>query len=658
MVSDRFPVASFVVHVPPERVFEIACATDPSLFRGDQRTRRTPENFFTSRSSGLLRAAAGQATYLLPPDQLRRFRGRTRLYYALGAYRGIAGEDPQFTVLPDAMDHIPSIRISPDFTGKTLDRGRLRDAPHDARYGAAGPALLWGGDLLAARPAVKSHSEEYDDGYPKDLWRGRAPEDPRDPPDRADPSDAALAREPEGFEDTPDARAFGRSTSNMESYGETYGGRCTSCARGAEANVEPAGYEDAPALRKAGLFGTHGGTAEAPRPGFGAPALDEPDGYEDAPHVARSGAHVQRFGSQQPVQEPDGYEDAPDAARRKHQRYGAPQAPSTAAQPSAAAPGSTPPGPTTGVDDGYESGDDPEGELGVEGEAVATDPNASPLTIRKKFEIILPALLLASGHDRYAAIDADSEFSNPSHPAYMKMHFGLHWGVAQFNQRSGALGRVLIACQRRDTLAFRQTFGNDADRLLQVTNASDPESRLASVGGAVLWQEPWLGRFRAAGRVPAFQAAQNEVAIEGSFDPNIGFAAALDLDTDRALGMLFDRSIDMGLIGARKWIIQAVSPIKTDTDRDKALAALGFSSLEAFQGTIVGLTAGSGFGPKTHAALLGKLKAAGAKSPFPIPDTKDMLDRMVAAARGRRFEQRIASLRNSPQYTDAVQPLW
>src|SRR5262245_33990248 len=91
MVSDRFPVASFVVHVPPTRLFEIACATDPTLFRGDQRHRRSPENFFTSRGGGLLRAAAGQATYLVPSDALKRFAGRQRLYFALGAYGSVRG---------------------------------------------------------------------------------------------------------------------------------------------------------------------------------------------------------------------------------------------------------------------------------------------------------------------------------------------------------------------------------------------------------------------------------------------------------------------------------------------------------------------------------------------------------------------------------------
>src|SRR6185436_127413 len=75
-ISDRFPVASFVVNVPSNRLFEIVCTTDPQLLRAEYRGRRSAQNFFTSRSGGLLRAPAGHATYLVPADQLKRFAGR------------------------------------------------------------------------------------------------------------------------------------------------------------------------------------------------------------------------------------------------------------------------------------------------------------------------------------------------------------------------------------------------------------------------------------------------------------------------------------------------------------------------------------------------------------------------------------------------------
>jgi hypothetical protein len=57
-ISERFPVASFVVTVPPDRYFEVACATDPRLFRAENRHARRATNFATSRLGGLLRAPA------------------------------------------------------------------------------------------------------------------------------------------------------------------------------------------------------------------------------------------------------------------------------------------------------------------------------------------------------------------------------------------------------------------------------------------------------------------------------------------------------------------------------------------------------------------------------------------------------------------------
>ena len=50
-ISDRFPVASFVVNLPPNRLFEIVCTTDPQLLSPEYRGRRDAQNFFTCRDS-------------------------------------------------------------------------------------------------------------------------------------------------------------------------------------------------------------------------------------------------------------------------------------------------------------------------------------------------------------------------------------------------------------------------------------------------------------------------------------------------------------------------------------------------------------------------------------------------------------------------------
>jgi hypothetical protein len=184
-ISERFPVVSFVVTVPPDRYFEVACATDPRLFRAENKHARRVTNFATSRMAGLLRAPAGQATYIIPPQQLRRFAGAQRLYYAVAAFRGPRNEDPLLTV-NERLERTPSIQISPDFTGRSLDRGRIGKA--DARYGSAdGVALGWGGDdVLVAKtpparrigqadPDLSTEIQEdpsylYDDGFDAALW--------------------------------------------------------------------------------------------------------------------------------------------------------------------------------------------------------------------------------------------------------------------------------------------------------------------------------------------------------------------------------------------------------------------------------------------------------------------------------------------------------
>src|SRR5688572_78250 len=72
-LSDRFPVASFLVRVPSHRVFEVACATDPRLFQPAFGAWRTPATFFSSAWDGLLRGGNDHRVFLLPADQLQRF---------------------------------------------------------------------------------------------------------------------------------------------------------------------------------------------------------------------------------------------------------------------------------------------------------------------------------------------------------------------------------------------------------------------------------------------------------------------------------------------------------------------------------------------------------------------------------------------------------
>lgn len=285
-ISERFPVASFVVNVPPDRYFEIACATDPRLFRGDHAHRRTVANFATSRAGGLLRAPAGQATYIIPPSQLRRFAGAPRLYYALGSYAGARNESPVMTLAMDRVERAPSIQIAPDFTGRSLDRGRIGQA--DARYGAPAAPLVWGGDDLGTRPAsgarlgnptgaaMQSDDDPpYDDGFDAALWTEAQHDPDADNDDDTDGNDLDV-----------DAMMTGDQDEGGEAYGSR--GKRKRGKRGKRGAGEPAGYEDA---------------VEAAR-------YREPDGYEDGAALGRASYGGARLGGAA-LGEPDGHEDLP-----------------------------------------------------------------------------------------------------------------------------------------------------------------------------------------------------------------------------------------------------------------------------------------------------------------------------------------------------------
>lgn len=645
-ISDRFPVASFAVSVPPSRLFEIVCATDPQLLKPEYRGKRTVENFFTSRTAGLLRAPAGQATYLVPPEQLRRFAGRPRLYFALASYGSQRGDDPSLSVGLAQVEHAPSIMLSADFTGRTLDRTKFRGAPPDGRYGAAKALLTWGGDAFAAPAPSAPAARDYDDGFSPELWKGRGDEDSGgDEPqlpwnDPSDPSDPPEPDPSEQYEEMGHSEAYGRRTPRRAAAGTP-----APAPVGASASTaEPAGFEDAVALRSSrARYGTaHAHTCTrcsdpSARHHPVGQVAGEPPGAEDARQLHRygGGRRIDTYGGRY------GYGAGPGDLQAS-----APPVP-------AMMPTMTPamPPPARGAVDDEWREDDSELDL----PSVATDGAGDALTIRRKFEIVMPVLLRESGEDRYSAVAGSIEYDDPTHAAYQRIHYGVHWGIASFNQRSGALGQVLRACEKRDGARFAQHFGASVvEQLLAVTNAPSPDARLAPVGGALLWSPSWLELFRRAGEIAPFQAAQNEVAIERYVDRNLGFVAALGLLTDRGLAMVFDRALGMGIAGARAWILAAISPLSDDGKVQQAVQALRHADLAAFQNA-AGLPASGRLGTQTHAALLGALRGLGDRAPVRVPAPAEMLDRLAAAAAGRRFERRVRDLRSAAAYTDAVQ---
>ncbi|HWB80263.1 MAG TPA: trypsin-like serine protease [Nannocystaceae bacterium] len=149
-ITDRLPVASFVVRTPRNRWFEVACASDPRLFHPAYAGHRTPSNFYTSRQDGVMQNANGDTTWLMPASTLRRFAGKDRIYYALASYGGRGGEDPRFSIAPTALDRVPSIALV-GFTGRTLAPGARGNRTSGVAYGGGDRwQPRWGGDFAIA----------------------------------------------------------------------------------------------------------------------------------------------------------------------------------------------------------------------------------------------------------------------------------------------------------------------------------------------------------------------------------------------------------------------------------------------------------------------------------------------------------------------------
>jgi hypothetical protein len=611
LVSERFPVASFVVEVPPERCFELACATDPALFHPTNQPQRTAKNFWTSRFGGLMRAPAGRATYLLPPEQLRHFAGAPRLYYALGTYGGVNGERPQFSIQASQPERIPYIRIAPDFTGRSLDRRRLEGvAVGDHRYGRKAHDLVWGGDLLER--AAPAHS-----------WRG-APGDgagvvAADGATAVLPAPAPSVRAPAAAPDL----LFADEPSGCEHPDELATSDHAPVALDVDDGQEPYGRQRSPRRMPSAPVPT----ANATRP------------------VARSYAAAA---------------SSPTYGRRGP-RYGSADEVGEASETATAWADHDP--DFSDDDDGHATHDD-DGQLALGSagrRAMAHKLATNELDLAEKFRIVQLVAEFESGlqagdldqpqrrERAYGAVNANTDGA------------GLSWGLIQFTQSGGALGDVLSAAEQRDPAQFAAVFGDDSQALLATTGAATSSERMQPVAGANLWEAPWIARFRAAGAVAACQAAQNQVAIERYFDPLLAFADWLGFDSERALTMLYDRGVQQGLGRGPAWIMAAAGPIRSERqDLPRALLALGHADLRAFQRSVPGLTVDGRFGAKSHAALTAALRDLGSASPFTVNSRDEMLSLMVTAAAdesevaGTAFAEAQTALAAAPQRQDLI----
>jgi hypothetical protein len=641
----------------------------------------------------------------------------TELYYTLIAYRGADGSGPVFTQGPQALpSSAPSVSIAPNFTGQTLSAVLGISTDRLRRVSEGSAALGWGAAAGAAagnngRGALvdaDGDMGEGEDGY--SVARGLS--DAGDYTDAGDYSGdgdysgaqehshahGGQTQEPQDGYEFNNTQGGGRAA--QQSYDDAYGDEGEAFGHGdAGDDIDYSdGFEEhgpAQSQQASALESTFPAGVNEPEALYG----EEADGYdkaslahhddedqydfaselsvEDEPKTARAYSSddyaysAQSAGAYHPNGNGNGHVhhagqlaahglDAPDF--NYEQQFDVGGAEEGVYQPGGKG--------NYGQAESYGQGAAFYGDEGdvdyqaLDAPAAAVAPQ--PLTIEAKRRTIERVARFESGSAGYKAINADGEYEGrfgTDHPAYHRYHVGLSYGNVQFTQDGGGLGRLLAMMRERDARAFSDIFGADADELVRVTNAPGPASkdvpggrsaRVQPVGGADLWAQPWRARFERAGDHPPFQAAQNELASLAYLDPMLKFAKWLGLDTDRALTLVIDRAIQMGVGGARRWIIGAVGPVQTSALRQQALAALGKPDLRTFQSSVPGLQADGQWGAMSHAALVSALRALGATSPIPVPSREQMLDALVRRAAGQRWAQRVEELRRATDFTDTV----
>ncbi len=276
-------------------------------------------------------------------------------------------------------------------------------------------------------------------------------------------------------------------------------------------------------------------------------------------------------------------------------------------------------------------------------DAPRVDPLATATATNEEiYRIVREVALADSGEDLYSAVS--------TFPGFLEngaRNFGLAFGLVLFTQESGRLGRVLELMRKRDPQTFASIVGPNDQELIAVTNAATPSQRLQPVGGEPLWSDGWAARFKQLGAIEAFQAAQNEEAIEGQFRPMLALAASLGLNTDRALALSYDRVVTGGLGGGLRWVVQAVGPLRTSAQRAHALAMLGQADVTAFHRS-PGLPTTGIFTHETHAALVGALRRQGKAT---LPGAEELIARLIAAAAGPA-RARLLRLRDSAKLQD------
>jgi hypothetical protein len=232
-----------------------------------------------------------------------------------------------------------------------------------------------------------------------------------------------------------------------------------------------------------------------------------------------------------------------------------------------------------------------------------------------------------------------------------KTAHGVRFGIGSFDQRSGALGRVLARMNQTDAATFRRIFGEDADQLLSVTTAANADARMAPVSGRALGDPAWIERFAQAGAHRPFVEAQNEVLVATVLAPMWPVLSGFGLTSPRAVAVALVLGIQMGPGEASTWIAARLAPVQTPAQTQQVLAAIGAPDLAAFQRR-ERLEPTGRLDAVTQAALARALRRLGTEAPVPVPTPAQMLEGIARHLGHEGAGRKVAALLADAEFAD------
>lgn len=201
-------------------------------------------------------------------------------------------------------------------------------------------------------------------------------------------------------------------------------------------------------------------------------------------------------------------------------------------------------------------------------------------TKEQALKLIVDKTIAKESGGRYDAMNLDGEFAGKfdkvwierhsrKHPASGTCHIGLSFGIIQFTQDGGSLGKLLRKCAQANPERFKQVFGPTWDQLLSVLTAEGKSgfAQLKLRGPRVqqipittatgvlerkdIWEKPWTDKFKAFGGIPEFQAMQRELAIEEYLVPILPTLKEKGWFSEKAVAAAFDGSVHRGVAGMK-----------------------------------------------------------------------------------------------------------